>query len=194
VQFDAAGHEIVTTLPNNGHANAINDFGEVAGYDSSAQAIIWEVDSRGNVLATDNLPPLRGYASSNAICIEANGHAAGHSSYTKKKVYTHATLWPSPTSSPTDLGVLQSGGTSVAFGINTVNNTVQVVGTASVPSGGAAFLWKNGVMTNLNKLISAQSVSLQAAYAINSHGQIVATAAVTVGNKVETHAVLLTPK
>ena len=48
-------------------------------------------------------------------------------------------------------------------------------------------------MTDLNKLISAHGITLGTAYAINSHGQIVATAAVTVGSNVETHAVLLTP-
>ena len=126
VQFDAAGNEIVTTLPNNGHANSINDSGEVAGYNSSAQATIWQVDARGNVLATDTLAMLRGYTMSNALCIDAQGQAAGSSSYYKgSQVIVHATLWQSPASAPTDLGVLTRGGTSQAWGVNTVNNVVR---------------------------------------------------------------------
>jgi len=194
VQFDAAGNEIVTTLPNNGHAIAINDSGEVAGNSSTGQATIWQVDARGNVLATDTLAMLHGYTMSAAFCIDAQGQAAGNSSYYKgNQVIMHATLWQSAAAAPTDLGVLTRGGHSQASGVNTVNNVTEVVGAASVSSGSTAFLWKNGVMTDLNKSISAPGINLQAAYAINSHGQIVVSANVTVGKNVETHAVLLTP-
>lgn len=161
VQFDSAGNEIVTTLPNKGYANSINDSGEVAGYNSSDQATIWQVDAQGDVLSTDTLAMLTGYTMSSALCIDAQGQVAGYSSYFKKnQLVEHATLWQSP---------------------------------ASVSSGSTAFLWKNGVMTDLNKSISAPGIKLQGAYAINSHGQIVASASVTVGKNVETHAVLLTP-
>ena len=193
VQFDAAGNEIVTTLPNGGHANTINDSGLVAGNDNTSAAI-WQVDALGNVQHTYRLAPLQGYTMNALLSIDAQGHVAGNSSYFKgNQVVVHATLWQSPAAAPTDLGVLTRGGTSQAWGVNTVNTVTEVVGTASVSSGSTAFLWKNGVMTDLNKSITAPGIHLQAAYAINSHGQIVVSANVTVGKNVESHAVLLTP-
>jgi probable HAF family extracellular repeat protein len=194
VQFDAAGNEIVTTLPNKGIATAINDYGEVAGYSSSAQATIWQIDALGIILATDTLAMLPGYTMSSALSIDAQGQVAGYSSGFKgNQIIEHAVLWQSPAAAPIDLGVLTRGGHSQASGVNTVNHVTQVVGAASVSSGSTAFLWKNGVMTDLNKSVSAPGISLQAAYAVNSHGQIVASAKVTVGKNVETHAVLLIP-
>jgi probable HAF family extracellular repeat protein len=195
IQYDGAGNEIITTLPNGGFACAINDYGEVAGADENSQATIWQIDTRGNILATDTLPMLRGYSISSALGIDSQGRAVGYSAYFHAyQLREHATLWTSPSDPPIDLGVLQVGGTSQAWSINTVNNVLHVVGGASVPSGAVdAFVWKNGVMTDLNKLISVSGVSLQVAVSINSSGQIVGTARVTVGKTVEMHAFLLTP-
>src|SRR5262245_29131631 len=194
VQFDAAGTESMTTLPNGGYGYAINDYGEVAGYDNTLQATIWQVDAQGKVQDTYPLAPLPDYRTSNALGIDALGQAVGESSYTDhRKVYMHATLWRDPTAPPTDLGVLVKGGTSQAWGVNSVNGVTVVVGTASVSGGQSAFVWTNGMMTDLNKLITVAGINLQSANAVNSHGQIAGFAHVTVGGNVETHAVLLTP-
>jgi len=194
VQFDAAGTESMTTLPNGGYGNAINEYGEVAGLDNTLQATIWQVDAQGKVQDTYPLAPLPGCRTSNALGIDALGQAVGESSYTDhRKAYMHATLWQDPTAPPTDLGVLAKGGTSQAWGVNSVNGATVVVGTASVSGGQSAFVWTNGVMTDLNQLITVAGINLQSANAVNSHGQIVGFAHVTVGRNVETHAVLLTP-
>jgi probable HAF family extracellular repeat protein len=195
IQFDARGNENITQLPNGGSCYAINDFGEVAGHDQNG-AVLWQVDAQGVVQETYSLPPLPGYYLSNALCIDALGQAAGESFYhgNGTQNYAHATLWQGPNAAPIDLGVLTKNGSSQAWGIATTNTVTQVVGWASVSTGSTAFLWKDGVMTDLNRLISASGVSLQIANAVNSHGQIVGFAHVTVGKNVETHAFLLTPK
>src|SRR5262249_2914191 len=107
-------------------------------------------------------------------------------------VSSRATLWQNGTSA-TDLGA-PVGPSSWASGISTVNGVLQVVGGIG-GSVGKAFLWKNGALKDLNTLISVTGVTLTEATAINSHGQIVGTARVTVGkNNTELHGFLLTPK
>ena len=92
-------------------------------------------------------------------------------------------------------GSLANNSSSDALGISTVNGVLQVVGWDYSNRGLRAFLWKNGVMTDLNSLISASGVSLQQAVAINPQGQIVGVASVTVGKQnTEIHGYLLTPK
>jgi len=194
IQSDAFGNEIVATLPDGGFGWAINDFGGVAGSENG-QATIWHVDAQGKVQDTYPLAVLPGYVLSTALCIDAQGRAAGYSSYKKaNQLIQHATLWQSPNAPATDPGVLQKGGWSQAWGINTANNVVQVVGWASMASGSTGFLWMTGVMTDLNKLIAATGINLQGAYSVNSHGQIVGRANVTVGKNVEIHGFVLTPK
>jgi len=73
---------------------------------------------------------------------------------------------------------------------------VQVVGGANILNRGErGFVWKNGVMTDLNTLISASGVTVSGAFAINAQGQIAGRAYVTVGkNNTELHGYLLTPR
>ncbi len=67
----------------------------------------------------------------------------------------------------TNLGTLPGGGYSAARG---VNDLAQVVGYARAADGQEhAFLWQNGVMTDLGTFGGSSS----AAYRINKHGQIV---------------------
>jgi probable HAF family extracellular repeat protein len=94
----------------------------------------------------------------------------------------HAFLWDN-TNGMQDLGTL-GGNTSTARGIN---NFGQVVGS----TGTGAFLYSDGVMTDLNTLIPPDSgLFLYTAYGINDAGQIVGGAT---GPDHHTHAFLLTP-
>jgi hypothetical protein len=199
VQFDASGKEIDSAL--DGDLYAINDDGLVAGETgSTSQATIWQIDSAGKVQNIVTLSPLGGkFSSSVAACIDASGPAAAGSSYSVNEkspgvftVSSRATLWQNGTA-PTDLGA-PIGPSSWANGIRTVNGVLQVVGGIG-GNLGKAFLWKNGALKDLNTLISVKGVTLTDATAINSHGQIVGTARVTVGkNNTELHGFLLTPK
>jgi probable HAF family extracellular repeat protein len=196
VQFDAAGNEVVTTLPRNGVGAAINDNRQVAGSVALSQPAIWQVDAAGNALSMITLSPLTGYTQGAAVCINALGQAAGASSNVSGNLaYPRATLWQGG-ATPTDLGALATQSTSEAMGINTVNGVLQVVGAADIFNHGErAFVWKNGVMTDLNTLISASGVTVSGAFAINAQGQIAGRGYVTVGkNNTELHGYLLTPK
>jgi uncharacterized membrane protein len=201
VQFDGAGNKVVTTLPRNGTGNAINSNGQVAGSVDDAiaplQPAIWQVDAAGNALGMITLSPLPGNTYGGASCIDALGRAAGASSYVSGDLaFPRATLWQSGTT-PTDLGSLGNNrSTGEALGINTVNGALLVVGSVDIFNHGErAFVWNNGVLTDLNTLISASGVTLSEANAINAEGQIVGRASVTVGkNNTETHGYLLTPR
>ena len=75
-----------------------------------------------------------------------------------------------------DLGLLTGDGMSQAYAIN---NKGQVVGTSCIDvnySDCHAFIWQNGVMTNLNDLVppnSLQGVHMALADSINDLGEIV---------------------
>jgi probable HAF family extracellular repeat protein len=192
VQFDPFDNEIVTELPGDGYA--INNSRQVAGEGTTAQATVWQADAAGNISSTVTLAPLTGNPYSSAVCIDALGRAAGYSSHPVSSIaqLERATLWQNGTA-PTDLGAPATSG-SVALGVSTVNNVLQVVGFVDNHNGQYAFIWKNGKLIDLNSLISASGVTLSQANAINASGQIVGLARVTVGKQnVEVHAFLLTP-
>jgi probable HAF family extracellular repeat protein len=197
VQFDpVTGNEVVTPLPNGGYPYAIDNNRQVTGFfGAGTQAALWQVDALGNVLSVVTLAPLPNYPGSVGKCINALGQVAGQS-YINSVLGSHsrATLWQNG-ATPTDLGSLANNSSSDALGISTVNGVLQVVGWDYSNRGLRAFLWKNGVMTDLNSLISASGVSLQQAVAINPQGQIVGVASVTVGKQnTEIHGYLLTPR
>lgn len=194
-QFDASGTEIDAAL--SGFGTAINNSRQVAGT-SNSMATVWQVDDAGNTLGTSTLAALRGYTASAGRCVDALGRVAGNSyipaTATSAAGPPHATLWqngaaPTALRSTTDTG-------SDAYGISTVNGVLQVVGYASgAHAPDFAFLWKNAVLADLNALISASGVSLKYANGINTSGQIVGSAVVTVSkNNYETHGFLLTPR
>jgi len=113
-----------------------------------------------------DLGTLPGHVTSRALGINDSGQVVGVSSSGNVDDLTlgSAFLW----SSGSGMQDLRLGIGSAARGIN---NSGQVVGTRS----GGAFLWSNGVLTDLNTLPAVQAAGwfLSDAYAINDAGQIV---------------------
>ena len=67
---------------------------------------------------------------------------------------THAVLWIRDRGKPRDLGTLSGDVTSAGLGINDGGDVVGASIDGSVASGNPrAFLWRNGVMTDLNTLV-----------------------------------------
>src|SRR6185312_9573940 len=93
-----------------------------------------------------------------------------------------------------DLGILPGDSATFATGIN---NKGQVVGSGFDSRGNWAngFIWQDGVMTDLNKLISGDSnLFIIAASNINERGQISGMAMVPGGPHAgDLHAILLIP-
>jgi probable HAF family extracellular repeat protein len=101
---------------------------------------------------------------------------------------SHAFLW---TTGMQDLGTLAGDSTNLAKGINKDD---QVVGQSCDTSGNCrAFLWQDGVMIDLNTLVSGggSTLFLFEAFDINSREQFVAIGFNTTINEV--HAFLATP-
>lgn len=148
------------TLGGSRWAYDVNNNGQVVGGAETAlgkgYGFIWE-DGVMTSLSTLSAGPGETY--SEASSINDQGLAVGYS-YSQSHGNYHAALWDG--SGVIDLGTLDQGaGWSWAMGIN---NNNQVVGHSS----GRAFLWENGVMTDLGSL-GTQS----GAYGINDAGQVV---------------------
>jgi probable HAF family extracellular repeat protein len=147
-------------------------------------AVLWERDG-----SPTDLGSLGGTLPNVATSVNNRGEVDGASQTQDGNI--HAFLWTRNTGMQ-DLGTLQGDFFSVATCCNTVNNRAQVVGFSFPgPLGsGRAFLWQNGVMTDLNTLIPAGSPwYLQAAESINDAGQIAGYGTING----ETHAFLATP-
>jgi probable HAF family extracellular repeat protein len=155
------------TLPGGtvSYAYAINNAGVIVGQSetkTSARAFVYQ-----NNKMTD-LGTLGG-AMSYAAAINETGLIAGMAQTAGGAL--HAALWQEGT--PLDLGVLGAGNSSDAHGINDAGF---VVGRSSIDSKGTsrAFLWRNGIMTDLNSLLPDDSPwTLQYAAAINNKNQVV---------------------
>jgi uncharacterized membrane protein len=124
----ATGMHDIGLLPGSTYtaAEGINDSRQVVGWgytNTGSSAFYWS-QSTGRLL----LPTLGGDQNF-AWGISAKGFIAGHSTLPGDTA-THATLWNSYTSGPTDLGTLPGGLNSYARGLN---NALQVVGYADVP-------------------------------------------------------------
>ena len=89
----------------------------------------------------------------------------------------------------TDIGTLP--GFTKSFGID-VNDAGQVVGYCTTPGPSRAFVWQNGVMSNLNDFIPSElGLTLIEGMSISNNGQILCQAT---GQDADYVAVLLTPK
>ena len=198
---------VLTSLPL--APTAINDAGDIAGNGDGA-----EVLENGTLIALD---PTASYSYAEAI--SGNGLVAGYAPGTSSIAGdADPWVWNPATGQATDLGgggaeafgVNNSGQATGFDGLdnadfqaffysngkfqdigqsqgNAINNAGLVVGQ----NGADAFIYGNGVATDLNSLIPAGSgFTLNNAVAINNSGQILVQATDASGTE---HAVLLTP-
>ncbi|MEH2162000.1 MAG: hypothetical protein V7K38_13375 [Nostoc sp.] len=172
-----------------GTARGVNDYGQIAGYvdsdgilDGVAKntAIVWEKDANG-VYQLTNLGTF-GAEQATLRDINNGGQIVGS---TSNGTGTTATSTPF---------LLQADGTFTAIGslggntgsVNGLNEFGQVVGASQIAAGtNHAYVWSNGVLTDLNNLLTTpltyngSVVTLTSATSVNDFGQIVATGTYT---------------
>jgi probable HAF family extracellular repeat protein len=173
-----------------GAATGINDNGQVIGISGICQnavgnqtaihALLWQ---HGTVT---NLGNLGGFAWNTPMALNNHGQIVGFSDLPGDQHGAnpnfHAFLW-TQSRGIQDLGTLPGDAISEALGINDQGQVVGVSYGAGFTNP-RAFLWQDGVMTDLNTLIpSGSSLYLQAAQEINDLGEIVGQASdQTTGN------------
>ena len=171
-----------------GFVQGINDRGQAVGSSGTCtsiqtHAVLWE---NGTAFELPNL----GRTGSDAYAINEHGQIVGFvSSPDGSTIF--ASIWQN--NAVTSLPILPGDGAAFATGIN---NRGQVVGSTFNSAGWShGFIWQDGVMTALNKLISKDTnLFIIAASNINERGQISGMATVLAGpDKGKIHAILLTP-
>jgi probable HAF family extracellular repeat protein len=152
-------------------------------------AVLWEKDG-----SPRDLGNLGSTALNMALSINNQGDVTGTSSLTETSSPAggiHAFLWTSQAGKMRDLGTLAGDVASVGQGINDAGD---VVGTSFDAEGNPrAFLWRNGVMSDLNELVPESSpLYLLFGGGINSRGEI-ASFGVQKSAPHEIHAYLAIP-
>jgi probable HAF family extracellular repeat protein len=191
---------VLRPLPHDtvGVALWINDLGEAVGASGTCansslpplafgpHAVMWGRDGTphdlGNLGGTANV----------GLSINNQGQVVGASTLTEKSAPTdaHAFLWTKETGKIRDLGTLSGDSASAGLGINDGGDVVGV--SFDADGNPRAYLWRNGVMTDLNTLVSASSpVFLLFADAINNRGEIAGWGVTEAG---DVHAFLAIPK
>ena len=191
----------LATGDGDGMATAINDQGQAVGASGQCStfnpiagnqlqpfhALLWQ-----NGVATDlgNLGGAGHTLFGNAASeINNQGQVVGNSNTTGDKA-SHAFLWTKQKGMQ-DLGTLPGDAISTSIGINDGGTIVGVSADASFNPRG--FVWQNGVMTDLNTVISGTSpLYLLTACSVNATGEIIGFA-VDKGTG-EIHGYLATPK
>jgi probable HAF family extracellular repeat protein len=144
-------------------ARDINDCGQIVGWSSlpgrsSVRAVLWQ---NGQITDLGTL----GGNSSAAYNVNSSGAIVGYAS--RASGPSHAFLFADGVMN--DLGALGADDSSIAFGVNDLN---QVVGLSWPPGPGTkprGFLWSAGTMADIGSLGGPQT----RAFAINSAGQAV---------------------
>lgn len=193
-------HEL-PTFPGDpeGVAFYINDHGQVVGasgscapfnpgpqiYLSPAHALLWQ---EGKVTDLGNLGGTGAFGGIIANAINNRGQIVGNSDLRGDTAF-HAFRWTEEERMK-DLGTLPGDVNSVAVGIGEKGEIVGLSLDANFNL--RAFLWQNGVMTDLNSLVGANpgKLFLQLAHSINTRGEITGFAVTSTG---DTHAFLATP-
>lgn len=190
----AGGHQahplpLVGTDPD-GVAFGVNDHGQAVGYSGNCIAATHAVTWKNNTVHV--LQDLKGTRSNVAFVINNRGQIAGKVRSADDSTYV-AALWE-PDGTLTNLGILPGDFAAFATGIN---DRGQVVGNNFDSSFNWAhgFIWQNGVMTDINALIPADSnLFVINASNINERGQISGMATVQSGPHMgDIHAFLATP-
>jgi probable HAF family extracellular repeat protein len=207
VKWEATGeiHEL-TPLKSKGDTVAfafgINDRGQAVGtsgtcstvglpplFASGQHAVLWERDGRPRFLGT--LGDANDTMFNVAISINELGEVVGTSQVPDGTI--HSFLWTTATGMR-DIGTLPGAVATIASCCNTINNRSQVVGFSLDAIGSTAFLWQDGVIRDLNTLITTGSpLHLLAAYSINDEGEITGQGCIMPACT-ELHAYRATPK
>jgi probable HAF family extracellular repeat protein len=180
-----------------GFAFGINDKGQAVGatgvcsntslppvHPAGAHAVLWEKDG-----TPTNLGSLAGLAPNVAGSINNLGQVVGTSPFSDGTIHTF--LW-TRTTGMQDLGTLPGAVVTVAPCCHTINDNGQVAGYSIDAMGNmGAFLWRDGVMSDLNALIPDSPLYLLAASSINDAGEI---AGFGVNSDGDVHAFLATPR
>jgi probable HAF family extracellular repeat protein len=161
-------------------ATAINDRGQAVGISGDCDQAVGRYSARHAVLWDKNgkvteIPNLGGTSWHTPMDINAQGDVVGFSNPDEPgdevgEFISRAFLWISGRHTVEDLKVLPGDLFSEAFAINAHR---QVVGISfGGPDGARAFLWQDGVLTNLNDLVNIAPDVLLSAQDINDAGQI----------------------
>lgn len=183
-----------------GTALAINNAGEVAGTSGNCavfnfqflipihpvHAVFWEADGTatdlGSLGGTDQ--SLNGNI---ALGINKYSQVVGLASLADNVTF-HGFVWSRQTGTMQDLGTAPGVANSSAIAIN---DQGVAVGVSVDATHFEATIWQNGVATDLNTLVPANSsLYLLIACSINSHGQIIGFA---IGNDGQLHGYQLNP-
>jgi probable HAF family extracellular repeat protein len=183
-----------------GVAQQINENGEVVGGSGTCatfntnllynlvpvHALLWE---KGKAIDLGNLGGKTGQAGGNiGLDINNLGQVVGNSDLPGDTTF-HAFLWTRKTGMQ-DLGTLSGDVASLSISINDAGAVVGASLDASFNP--RAFLWKKGVMTDLNTLITGDSpLYLLTGCSINSRGEITGLGLTSTG---EIHTYLASPK
>jgi probable HAF family extracellular repeat protein len=162
--------KMLPVLPSGGFDGepiAVSDKGVIVGQadttTSEFQAVEW-VNG-----AIKRLPKLTGTFSSEALGVNDSGEAVG-AAILNSDLDAHAVLWANGKATDLDFGTTGNGDAQASA----INDSGVVVGDGA---DGDAFVFQNGVTSDLNTLIPAGSgVTLNTADGINDNGDIVGTA------------------